>query len=332
MARNYEDSVCGGILGHLIGDALGVPYEFTDPKIKPLPSYDQIEFEPPAGFDRAHKGVKPGTWSDDGSQMLCLLESLLANKGKFYFSDLEGRLIHWLYDNYMAVDGEVFDCGMQTMVALSQAKRLHKPVIDPRSVDGEASNGNGSLMRVLPLGLLEIPDDDLIHWSMQQSKVTHGHIRSQMCCAFYALWAKNAIHMINVDDAWEWAARCLKLKYPKGTLASLEIEAILDYDRHEGKGYAVDCLHSARYANKQLSYEAVVREAILLGHDTDTTAAVAGGIAGIRFGVEGIPKRWRDQLRGKEILDPVMERLGCYLFVNQRGEGHGESFTERSVC
>ncbi|RMD79250.1 MAG: ADP-ribosylglycohydrolase family protein, partial [Chloroflexi bacterium] len=53
----------------------------------------------------------------------------------------------------------------------------------------------------------------------------------------------------------------------------------------------------------------VVRLAIALGYDTDTTACVAGGIAGIRYGIEGIPTNWRQQLRGQPLVYELLTRL-----------------------
>jgi ADP-ribosylglycohydrolase len=79
-----------------------------------------------------------------------------------------------------------------------------------------------------------------------------------------------------------------------------------------GTGYVVDCLNSARLALEAGSYEQVVKAAIALGHDTDTTACVAGGIAGIRDGIDGIPQRWRNELRGQELLQPLIEK--CLKF------------------
>jgi ADP-ribosylglycohydrolase len=79
--------------------------------------------------------------------------------------------------------------------------------------------------------------------------------------------------------------------------------------RGTGSGYVVDCLRSAVWVSRESSYEAVVRAAIRLGHDTDTTACVAGGIAGLRWGIGAIPIRWHAQLRGVEMLDDLLDAL-----------------------
>jgi ADP-ribosylglycohydrolase len=225
----------GGLLGLLIGDALGVPYEFHPPE--QLPSRELLEFHPPADFRRAHASAPPGTWSDDGAQALCLLASLL-EYGRLDLDDFGRRLLAGWEQGYLAVDGRVFDIGNQTRIALRQ----------------------------LAAG---------VHVEKAARREVHGFER-----------------------------RVKKL-------AKIELAAI---DLHRppggnGRGYVVECLHSARLALTESSYEGVVKAAIAIGHDTDTTAAVAGGIAGVAFGTEGIPERWRQGLRGRELLDPLLDGL-----------------------
>ncbi len=76
-----------------------------------------------------------------------------------------------------------------------------------------------------------------------------------------------------------------------------------------GSGYIVDALRSARMVQAAGGYEDVVRAAIRLGNDTDTTACIAGGIAGVRDGLQGIPARWREALRGRALFEPLLARL-----------------------
>ena len=140
--------MAGGLQGLLIGDALGVPYEFHDASALPPPSL--IDFDPPAGFRRSHNGVPPGTWSDDGAQALCLLASLLDGEG-LDLANFAGRLLNWAHWGYLAVDGHVFDVGIQTQRALDALRRGEAP--ERSGPSGEHDNGNGALMRVLPLAL-----------------------------------------------------------------------------------------------------------------------------------------------------------------------------------
>jgi ADP-ribosyl-[dinitrogen reductase] hydrolase len=300
------DKRTGGLLGLLIGDALGVPYEFHP--AEEIPPYDQIEFEPPAGYDRAHKGVPPGTWSDDGAQALCLLASLL-ECGRFDAEDFGGRLVRWYDEGYLAVDGNVFDVGVTTGKAIRAIKQGVPAIAAGPS--GDLDNGNGSLMRVLPLALWhQDSDEELVHDVHEQSRLTHGHMRSQACCALYCLWARNVLN--ESPDPWKRAVASLRTMYRGREMREEELEWSLrpdDPPQGTGSGYVVDCLRSARWAVEQGGYEQAVKSAIRLGNDTDTTACVAGGIAGIRDGLSGIPERWRDNLRGRELVDPLMETL-----------------------
>lgn len=299
-----DDRLEGGLLGLLIGDALGVPYEFHGPE--QIPAREQIEFAPPAGFRRAHPGVPPGTWSDDGAQALCLLASLL-DRRRLDLADFSGRLVGWLRDGYLAVDGRVFDVGIQTHAALAKLAAGVAP--EQAGPSGERENGNGSLMRVLPLALWHRGSDDaLIEDAMRSSVPTHGHLRSQLCCAVYCLWARRMLDGVELRSAWEQAVTVIEQVAREHDAELLALDLRRE-PAGNGSGYVVDCLHSARLALAEDSFEAVVRAAVALGNDTDTTAAVAGGIAGIRFGVEGIPARWRRELRGRELLDPLLDGL-----------------------
>jgi ADP-ribosyl-[dinitrogen reductase] hydrolase len=306
-ATDRLDRVAGGLLGLLIGDAVGVPYEFHD--AWELPDLPCIDMRPPSDFDRAHAGIPIGTWSDDGAQALCLLQSLLAQE-TLDLEDFSRRLVNWCDWGYMAVDGHVFDVGLQTQRAL---QRLRDGVIPseagPRE---EGDNGNGSLMRTLPLALWHPGDDqDLARSAALQSLPTHGHVRAQVACAMYCLWARAELQ--GKANTWEHAASALTLVGPSIGFPESEIAIVLSEANRAGAagtGYVVDTLWSARIANERGStYDSVVRSAIQFGNDTDTTAAVAGGIAGIRFGASGLREDWKLSLRGETLYAPLIERL-----------------------
>jgi ADP-ribosylglycohydrolase len=299
------DRLRGGVWGLLVGDALGVPYEFHEPDA--LLWSDAIEMEPPAWFDRAHQGTPPGTWSDDGAHALCLLASLL-EEGCFEPEDFAGRLLAWYADGYMAVDGRVFDCGLQTSRALAALRAGAPPLTAGPS--RESDNGNGSLMRVLPLALWhEGSDAELVELAHQQSQVTHGHARSLVCCALYCLWARRILD--GASAAWDGAVETLRTLYRDTPLRSELEEHVRPDDPSDGRGtgYVVDTLRTVRRVVREPSYERVVREAIGHGRDTDTTASIAGGLAGARHGMGGIPPRWIAALRGRDLAEPLIEAL-----------------------
>lgn len=304
-----EDRIRGGMWGLLAGDALGVPYEFASPKR--IPPLDQIDMVPPVAFMRSHAGVKPGTWSDDGAQALCLAASLLEKEG-LDAHDLMDRIVRWYRDGYMAVGHDVFDVGDQTRSAAETFLRGGMAAIDKLPAT-EWSNGNGSLMRVLPLALWHHGSEaDLVRAAFEQSRVTHAHLRSKLCCAFLCLWARRLLEGLDSEPAWQSAADILEQMFPQGTLERIELDDKIQ-PREEipgkGKGYVVDSLHSARQVLREPTWEGVARAAVALGNDTDTTACIACGIAGVRFGVAGIPARWMKLLRGQEIAEPLVEAL-----------------------
>lgn len=301
------DRVSGGLIGMLVGDALGVPYEFH--AAHEIPDAPNIEFEPPQYFRRAHDGVPPGTWSDDGAQALCLLASL-QERGSLDLDDFSKKLLNWYQKGAYTPDQHVFDCGMQTRDAISA---LRKGIAPERSGPaGETNNGNGCLMRVLPLALWHRgTDEELYNDARRQSLCTHGHLRSQLCCAQYCLWARELLSGTE-ENSWERASAKMR-EFARGDFGVMRETEFILKESHiaaaRGSGYVLNSLWSARRVMKQPNYESVVRAAIALGDDTDTTACIAGGLAGIRDGVQAIPARWREGLRGRSLYEPLLNKL-----------------------
>lgn len=303
-----RDRIAGALVGLLVGDALGVPYEFKRPEH--LPPIDQVEYTPPKGYPRTYPDVPPGTWSDDGAQALVLLDSLL-HSGGVDLAHFSGGLLRWLHDGFCTADGQVFDVGVQTQIALGNlAKGIPPEASGPR---GEMDNGNGSLMRVLPLALWHQGcDAELIADAAQLSLPTHAHPRSMAACALYCLYVRAVLEA--TDAPWPTAIERFRAVAESADLFPKPEHALLldpqNADVVKGSGYVVDTLWSARCAFEGgKDFEDCLRRAIALGNDTDTVAAVTGGLAGARFGLSGIPHRWRDALRGQEILQPLLQRL-----------------------
>lgn len=300
------DKLAGGIYGLLIGDALGVPYEFNGPEA--IPPAEAIQFTPPEGFERSHHGTPPGTWSDDGALALCLLASLL-EQGKLDTEDLGQRFLAFRDSGYMAVDHRVFDIGGTTEDALDAIQKGTPAIQAGR--DDEWSQGNGSLMRVLPLALWHKGDDKaLAHDAADQSRTTHAHPSARACCALYCLWARRTLE--GHSAPWAAAIQAFREIYLAETPERIMLDEIIKPEEPfhtRGSGFVVDTLRSAEAVQSADKYAAIVRAAIALGNDTDTTACVAGGIAGVRLGIANIPANWRTELRGREIVEPLIAQL-----------------------
>lgn len=301
-----KDRLRGGLLGLLVGDALGVPYEFHDAGSIPPPA--EIDMTPPVGFNRAHVGVPPGTWSDDGAQALALLDALLRDR-TLNLDTFAANLLNWFQQGAFTPDGNVFDVGLQTrqaFYAIAAGK-----IASTSGPDGERDNGNGSLMRCLPVVMVAATRDDAIHLARKQSLPTHGHVRSQLCCALYCLTAMGILEGQSAADAVRAAEDSL-LDRHTGTPEESELKIALDgrFDAPQGSGYVVDSFWSAMHCVLSThSYEDCVKRAVALGNDTDTTACIAGGLAGLVYGEGTIPRRWLAALHGRTTVESLLQHF-----------------------
>jgi ADP-ribosyl-[dinitrogen reductase] hydrolase len=312
-----KQNAAAALWGLLLGDALGVPYEFTSPD--ELPDLSCLDMQPSEDFDRAHASVLPGTWSDDGSQALVLLHHLQSHGG--FNADAFGHdLLRWR-KGCLWVDNTVFDVGLQTERVL---RRLAQGLAVEQATEAhEHSNGNGSLMRVLPVALWHAgSDEELVQMAHAQSRVTHAHAQSLVSCALYVLVARGLLNEVAATalprsgDMVAQASATLRAVYEnwagpeRGTLlATLDWIYAWPREHHPGgKGYVVDSLWSCLSTLKANSFREAIRQAIAFGNDTDTTAALAGGLAGLRFGMAGLPADWLQDLRGKELAEPLILR------------------------
>jgi len=294
-AMPLSNRLAGAVWGALIGDALGVPYEF-----QPGRRSESVVW----GTSGTH-GQPPGTWSDDGGLLLALLDSLLA--AGFDIRDQGERSLRWLNGpDYKP--GHVFDVGIATRKALSA---IHSGV--PADIAGgrsEIDNGNGSLMRILPIALLANNGPaQVADWAQRASSVTHGHMRSRLTCALYCLVARRLLEG-QLDRRASLAGALADLRAVCSPEDRDELELIASYPKRTGSGYVVDTFWSAWDAFASASsYEGSVKAAVAYGSDTDTTACVAGGLAGIYWGVSGIPSTWLITMRGSAIVGQLIDRL-----------------------
>lgn len=307
---DLKDRLLGGLYGVLIGDACGLPYEFKKPH--QLPPYEQIEMIPPEGYARSWKNYQTCTWTDDGSQALCLLEYYTEQQeGDVWHEKWAEKLLRWKDSNHYWVDGISFGAGMQTMEALTNISRGQDPMTAaPHDV---MRNGNGSLMRCLPTALWNartMTTSQIAQESENISHLTHPHIHSKMCCVFYNLVAQDMLTGSDINDAVEFA--CERMKSPAFGYDQGEWFVVWNGQNAELKGdfYVVNTLWTAEaFVRTSTSFEQAIKRSIHVGYDTDTTAAVAGGLAGIKFGYSGIPQHWIDQLKGKHLVEPLAQKL-----------------------
>lgn len=328
-----DSQYLGGLYGLLIGDAIGVPYQYKS--ATKIPTANDIDLRPPLNFQRTLPHVPAGTWSDEGAQALCLLASL-RYCGKLDLNDFARRLINWQHVGYMAVDFENFDISAQTAKMLNQRYQQLKQGIDlnryflqDSAINDSHIHSSDSLMRVLPLVLWHQGNADLqelVILAHQQSWLTHPHPKAQAACALYGLWAQLIIEHHDYQSAWLQAVEHLNSIYTSLGLTQhlQELNHYLWPDNCSatptGRGGVTDHLRSAYWAQQFESYEATIKAVIGLGGETGSRGCIAGGIAGLRVGIEGIPPSWQHGLRGKNTLYPFLPQpktdIKDYLVFN----------------
>lgn len=295
----FEHTVKSAILGLVAGDALGVPVEFQ--------SREELEQDPVTGMRAYGTHHQPaGTWSDDSSMALCLLESLTHSVS---YDDMMARFLRWAEEGYMTAHGDVFDMGIATRQALTKFAKGTPPL--ECGGTGTYDNGNGSLMRILPLALYlhrtmgqEFPRKpeacQIIH---NASALTHAHPISLIVCDIYCSIANELLCSRSspsdiqhgISSAKEMCASLTDTAPYLDTFKRVDVDVLKSIPKSEirGSGYVVHTLEGALWCLLHTdSYRACVLEAVNLGEDTDTVGAVAGGLAGIQYGTADIPEEW----------------------------------------
>lgn len=316
QTRNFANDILFGVA---VGDALGVPVEFKSRDIlKQNPVTDMI------GYGTHNQ--PPGTWSDDGSLTFCLAESLCQG---YDLRDLADRFISWRDDNYWTPHGHVFDIGYATSDAISNLRMGAQPVFAGRN--DEQSNGNGSLMRILPLVLYtqNQPIERRFKCTKEISSLTHAHIRSILACFIYLEFALQLLQGKEKFAAFENTQNLVNNFLSTNAIATQQeidcfrrilgnpagehkIKPINEYPEHEiaSSGYVLHSLEASFWCllNSD-SYEHTVLKAVNMGDDTDTTAAIVGGLAGLLYGQDNIPPHWVGQLARKDDITDLASRL-----------------------
>lgn len=303
------NTVLGGMLGLAAGDALGVPVEFR--------SRGFLEKNPVTGMRAFGTHHQPaGTWSDDSSMALCLMDSLC--RGLDY-EDMMERFFRWADTGYMTPHGKVFDMGRATYSALARYDQ-GTPALSCGG-GGEHDNGNGSLMRILPMALYlhetlgpDFPEKAEAYEAVHRaSMVTHAHPISQMACGIYCAAANALLCGKDIQDGVETARAFYRTQpgfapYLASKFGRVDVGVLRELPREAVKssGYVVYTLEAALWCVIHFEqYRACVLEAVNLGDDTDTVGAAAGGLAGLRSGREGIPEEWLSVLAKREEIEAL---------------------------
>jgi ADP-ribosyl-[dinitrogen reductase] hydrolase len=302
--------VHGALFGVAIGDALGVPAEFK--------SRGTLQLDPIKDFIgyKSHN-QPPGTFSDDSSLTFCLAETLCSG---YDLQNLANRFINWREHAYWTAGGTVFDIGMTTYQAISNLKYVTRPQL--AGGYEEDSNGNGSLMRILPL-LFYIRDFDIEKRYVtvsDVSSITHGHIRSVISCFYYVEYALELLKGNDKQTAYINTAKTVSDFLVNKRIEQREVDLYapllkeditkLHVDNISTHGYVLATLKAAMYCFLTTgNYEDATLMAVNLGSDADTTGAVTGGLAGLYYGFDVIPDKWVKEIKRTNDIKDLCDRL-----------------------
>lgn len=335
--------ILDGIMGLTVADALGVPVEFE--------SREDLLRNPVTGMESFGTYNQPeGTWSDDTSMTLCLVESLIDGLN---YKDIMNNFVKWLDKGEYTPHGEVFDIGNTTRESIVRYKKGNSPL--ESGGDGEYDNGNGVLMRILPILFYlqsrygsdidrEEKAFEVIHGV---SSLTHNHKRNLIACGIYISVASNLIGGISLEvgvnlgiyKAMEYYRKKEEFITELEHFARLENKDFKNLPAEEIKsgGYVVDTLEAALWCLLNTSdYKSCVLKAVNLGRDTDTVGAVVGGLAGIVYGYEDIPSEWIQSIVRKEYIEELCSNLNKSLTERSIKKllkyiGYFENVTEKSL-
>ncbi len=316
------------MIGHAVGDALGVPVEFsTREALDNSPVTDMLEF--------GTHSVPKGTWSDDTSMSLCTLAAL---KHGYSLQRIMHNFGRWYFEDKFTATGKTFDIGNTCSTAIENYFKYGKALQDC-GLNSDYSNGNGSLMRIHPIALylynisqskrlLNLSDIKIIE---NVSALTHAHPRSQLACLIYCslLWIilnppktpdlfnKNLVRVAlrNLEISFKHYRKSgsdfcnyfNEMKYFNRIVADIEN---LPREEIQSDGYVVHTLEAAIWCLLTTdNYKDCVLKAVNLGDVTDTTAAIAGGLAGALYGYDAIPEEWRSALLRRDYIENLCERV-----------------------
>ena len=310
------------LIGAAVGDALGVPVEFR--------SRGQLRSDPVTGMRGFGSHHQPaGTWSDDSSMIVATMRGFLQS-GEADPAAAMAEFHRWSGEGAHTPHGRVFDIGGATSAAISRFAAGQ--VAEHCGGTGEHSNGNGSLMRILPVALAHLDDPDLVGHASRMSALTHAHERSRFCCAFACLVLADLFHGGDIAGAIDFAWRVMDRRWDFSTnerahFERLRPERLGQLGEHQvsGSGHVIDTLESSLWVNlRHDNYRDAVLHAVNLGDDTDTTGCVAGAMAGLLHGEEAIPGDWRQTLVAGDELAALGGDYGEWCRRRARQRWHKE--------
>ncbi|ORX56017.1 ADP-ribosylglycohydrolase [Piromyces finnis] len=303
------------LYGFVVGDALGVPVEFSSRAY--LKKHPVTEMK---GYG-SHK-VPEGVWSDDTAMTLATMDSIV-QKNIIDYNDMADRFCLWRFNAKYTATNLVFDVGMTTDQALREYKQNKKDAIHCGGTDN-FSNGNGSLMRILPVAFYcfykKLSNEEILNIVTNTSSITHAHEISIMGCYIYVHYVINLLQGKNKEESYKIIQKLdysmfqssVQKVYERIIMRSISTFSI---EEIQSTGYIVSSLEASLWALLvSHNLKDTILTAVNLGNDTDTIGAITGSLAGIVYSYDEIPEDWIEKLKNKEFLDQII--LNFYYALN----------------
>lgn len=320
------DRYTGTLVGVLAGDAAGAPYE--NMRAYTI-SADVLRRGGVCLFDYVdpwtqERRVEAGHPTDD-AELTAAFAFSLSDFGMFDKDDVYESLRNFIHvRRSILTDGEAYGSGGTLRSALrAETYQLSKENFRTGCVRVVPSNG--ALMRNAPCALLNFPNmADAVETAREQSCITHIHPESQVACMVYTMLHMRLLHGDAPMEAWEKTIIGINtLIHAEGQKPDSVLRAALmrvsalkvtvrpeDEDIWPDTGGALISLRAAVWATLEAGdFIDGLTRVISLGGDVDTYGAIAGGLLGAHFGIEGIPHEWRAVLVGASIMEEGAKSL-----------------------
>ena len=309
-----------GMMGVIVGDALGCPVQFMERE-----EITGRETGPVKGMESGGVYHMPeGTWTDDSSMALATLDSI-RELGEVDLEDIMTSFVDWYEEGEYTPFGEAFDMGNTCSLAIEKFEREQNPLTCGGTT--ERSNGNGSLMRIMPICLYaydrRLSTEDAVTSVHEVGGLTHNHLRAKIACGLYYFCVRAILDgkgslkerlQKGLDEGFAYYEKDIinrvELAY-YGRIRDIADFATVSEEGIKSTGYVVDSLEAAIWSLIRTdSFKDCLLTAVNLGDDSDTVGAIAGGLAALYYGYEGIPEDWLDVIKRREWIEVLckMER------------------------
>ena len=312
-----------GIFGVVVGDALGCPVQFE--------SRAEVAGHPVTGMrGNGTFNLPAGSWTDDSSLTLALLDSI-CKTGRMDLKDIMDNFTDWLDNGAFTPYGEAYDIGNGTIRAILTYKKNGNPFLCGGRSEG--NNGNGSLMRILPACLYcrqkGFSDEEAIRAIHAVGSLTHAHIRSNIACGLYYFMVREVLGgegslldrlQKGLDQGFAYYEKALtdhKDLALYDRLRTLDKYVRTPAEQIRSSGYVVDTLEAVVWSLITTdSFEQALLKVVNLGEDTDTTGAIAGGLAGLYYGYQSIPAAWVQEIKKREWIEELCGKAERLVHLN----------------